>query len=152
VLVAPLAAPRTTGPESGEHSGGGVPAGRVSFATTSTRQSQEKVIVQIEVTSRGDWVSEAAKTYAREKLAKVGKFFDRVGRIHVSLERSKDEIRAHAVAHLDSGSTLVAETAHAEIRAAIDLLSEKLERQVTKEKERLIGRGRKGAEDDQRRS
>ena len=68
-----------------------------------------------------------------------------MGRVQVSLERAKEETRAHAVVYLDTGATLVADTAHEDPRAAIDLLSEKVERQVRREKERLIERNRKGA-------
>jgi putative sigma-54 modulation protein len=101
--------------------------------------------LEIEITARSGGIPDKAKDYVREKLAKVGRLFDRVGRVQVSLERGKDENKAHVVVSLDTGSTLVAETRHEELRAAIDLLTEKVERQVRREKERLIGRNRKGA-------
>jgi len=103
--------------------------------------------LEIEITSRGDEVPEKAKDYARSKVEKVRRIFDRVRRVHVSLEQGrldgKPASTAQVVAHLDSGSTLVAETSHEDLRAAIDLVSDKIERQVRKEKERLIGRNRK---------
>ena len=101
--------------------------------------------MDIEVTTRSNGIPDKAKEYAREKLAKAGRFFDRVGRVQVSLERGREEARAHAVIHLNTGSTLVADTAHEDLRAAIDLLSERVERQFRREKERLIERNRKGA-------
>lgn len=99
--------------------------------------------MEIEVTARSDGIPEKAKDYARDRIAKIARFFDRVGRVHISLEADKDEKKAHAVLHLDTGQTVVADQSHAELRIAIDLLSDKLERQVRKEKERLIDRHRK---------
>lgn len=99
--------------------------------------------MEIEVTVRGSGIPDQAKEFARDKVSRISRIFDRVGRIHISLEMTKELSRAHAVAHLDSGATLVAETNHAELQSAIEHLSDKLESQVRKEKERLIGRTRK---------
>ena len=103
--------------------------------------------MEIEITTRNSDISAAAKSYAREKLTRVGRFFDRISQLHIQLESGKDSSRVHVVAHLDTGATLVADETHAELRAAIDLCSDKLERRVRKEKQRLIGRNRKGAPD-----
>ncbi|MAE76132.1 MAG: ribosomal subunit interface protein [Planctomycetes bacterium] len=103
--------------------------------------------MEIEVTARSDGIPDRAKEYARERVAKVSRIFDRVGRIHVSLEVGKDESEVHAVVHLESGSTLVADQRHGELRMAIDLLSDKLERRVCKEKERLIDRHRQSTDE-----
>ncbi len=69
--------------------------------------------MEIEITSRGDGVPDKAKDYARDKVEKVRRIFDRINRVHVSLETTqldgKPAARAHVVAHLDSGSTLVGE-------------------------------------------
>lgn len=109
------------------------------------QNTSRRSTLEIEVTARSDGIPDQAKEYVREKVAKLTRIFDRVGRVHISLERGATASKAHAVAHLDSGSTLVADTEHEELRAAIDLLADKLERQVRREKERLIGRNRKGA-------
>ena len=100
--------------------------------------------MEIEITTRNSGIPDAAKSYARDKLAKVGRYFDRIGQLHVQLETAKDTSRVHVVAHLDTGATLVADERHAELRAAIDLCSDKLERMVRKEKQRLIDRNRRG--------
>lgn len=101
--------------------------------------------MDIEITTRNSGIPEAAKSYARDKLTRVGRFFDRIGQLHIELESAKDSCHVRVVAHLDTGATLVADERHAELRAAIDLCADKLERRVRKEKQRLIGRNRKGA-------
>jgi hypothetical protein len=46
------------------------------------------------------------------------------------------------VVHVDSGATLVGEERHTDMFAAIDLLVDKMERQLTKHKEKLHERNR----------
>lgn len=104
--------------------------------------------MEIEVTARGDGIPDQAKDYAREKMGRLARFFDRIGRVHISLERGKEASRAHAVVHLDSGSTLVGDSSHSELRGAIEAVAGHLERQVRREKERLIDRTRKGTPDE----
>ncbi|MFQ5507218.1 MAG: ribosome hibernation-promoting factor, HPF/YfiA family [Planctomycetota bacterium] len=99
--------------------------------------------MEIEVTVRNGKVPDRAKEYARQKISRIARIFDRVGRVHVSLAAGTNDSRAYAVVHLDSGATLVAETVHSQLQSAIEQLSEKLTRQVRKEKERLIARSRR---------
>ncbi len=100
--------------------------------------------MDIAVTVRAGHVSDRMKDVAREKVSRIGKFFDRVGKVQITLDsQDKDDHNVHVVAHLDTGQTIVAESRHSELRAAIDEVSDNLVRQVRKEKERLIGRNRK---------
>jgi len=99
--------------------------------------------LDIELTVRAGQVPEAAKQYAREKLSKAARIFDRIGSLHVSLEEGKERCKVHLVAHLDSGATIVAEEECKELRSAIEKCSDKFDRQVRREKERLIGRNRR---------
>lgn len=101
--------------------------------------------MDIEVTVRAGRVSDRMKDVAREKVARIGKFFDRVGGVHVTLDaHAKDDHGVHVVAHLDTGATLVADARQSDLRAAIEDVSDNLVRQVRREKERLIDRNRKG--------
>ena len=104
--------------------------------------------MEVEVTARSEGIPDQAKTYAAERLGRVRRIFDRIGRIHVSLERSKDNSLAHAVLHMDTGATVSGDARHAELRHAIDDLADKLERQVRKEKGRLIERNRRAPQVD----
>lgn len=98
--------------------------------------------MEIDVTSRAEGIPDVAKTYARDKVAKVARIFDRIGRVHVSLDRQKDGHHARFVAHLESGATVVAEAANTELRRAIEHAARALEEQVRREKERLLDRKR----------
>lgn len=101
--------------------------------------------MQIDVTSRIEGIPDVAKEFARDKFARAARIFDRIGQLHVSLDKKKDGHHARVVAHLDSGATLAAEASSDELRHAIELASDKLEAQVRKEKERLIERNRRGS-------
>ncbi len=106
------------------------------------------VTLDIDIKTTEGIVPDQAKEYATKKVSKIGKIFDRVGGVHVFLGNREIHGRPHGtarvVAHLDTGSVLVAEEEHSDLRAAIDLVSEKIERQVRKEKEKLIDRNRRG--------
>ena len=102
--------------------------------------------MDIELTVRSGNIPDAAKDYAREKLTKAARIFDRIGSLHIQLEEGSERSKVHLVAHLDTGATLVAEEESPELRSAIDLCSDKFDRQVRRAKERLIERNRKGAD------
>ena len=99
--------------------------------------------MDIELTVRSGNIPDAAKDYAREKLTKAARIFDRIGSLHIQLEEGAERSKVHLVAHLDTGATLVAEEESPELRSAIDLCSDKFDRQVRRAKERLIDRNRK---------
>ena len=92
---------------------------------------------------RGDKiaVTDAIKTYIKEKLAKLDKYFDEPSTIdaHV-LIRSKNNKDTIEVTIPAKGFTLRAEESNADLYAAIDLVQEVLERQIRKNKTRLNSR------------
>ena len=105
--------------------------------------------MDIEIKTTEGIVPDQAKEYATKKVSKIGKIFDRVGGVHIFLGNRELHGRPHGsarvVAHLDTGAMLVAEEEHNDLRAAIDLVAEKIERQVRKEKEKLIDRNRRAS-------
>ena len=105
--------------------------------------------MDIEIKTTEGIVPDQAKEYATKKVSKIGKIFDRVGGVHIFLGNRELHGRPHGsarvVAHLDTGAMLVAEEEHSDLRAAIDLVAEKIERQVRKEKEKLIERNRRAS-------
>lgn len=97
--------------------------------------------MNIDVTSRTDGIPDLAKTYARDKVARVARIFDRIGRVRIALDRQKSgRHHTRVIAHLDSGATFVAEGEHGELRRAIEHAARALEGQVRREKERLLRR------------
>ena len=92
---------------------------------------------------RGDKmaVTDAIKTYIKEKIAKLDKYFDDPSSIdaHV-LIRSKNNKDTIEVTIPAKGFTLRAEESNDDLYAAIDNVQEVLERQIRKNKTRLNSR------------
>ena len=91
-----------------------------------------KLIVPIEITSRHEPVSERMKAYATEKAARLQRFHNRISRIHIVVDGVHEEPDVEIIVHVDSGATLVAKEHREHFKAAIDLLVDKMERQLVK--------------------
>ncbi|MEM1437240.1 MAG: ribosome-associated translation inhibitor RaiA [Pseudomonadota bacterium] len=81
-------------------------------------------------------VSDALKSYVTGKLDKLERHFDHITNVHVVLSVEKLEQRAEATMHI-SGAELFADANCSDMYAAIDMLSDKLDRQILKHKEKL---------------
>lgn len=86
-------------------------------------------------------ITEAIKDYAQKKAAKVQKFFDRIGRVQMILdiEGGKKHV-VEMIVSVKKGPTLIGVVANDDMYASIDLVVVKLERQLTKYKEKLCSR------------
>jgi len=94
----------------------------------------------------GSTLDENLLDYAEEKIGKVEKFYGNIQEADLVLS----EVRGRNVAEITlkvSGKIIRAETEGSNIRAAIDRLSDKLETQMRKYKERLQDRSRKVTKD-----
>ena len=103
--------------------------------------------MNIEITGRHDNSSQEVKDYAREKARKVLKYFNNITKVQVILDSEKDNHTAEMIISVSRGTQLVGQATHAEIHAAIDLLIDKMERQLVRFKERL--KDRRGGKSDQ---
>jgi putative sigma-54 modulation protein len=74
--------------------------------------------------------------YVNSKMEKLERHFDHVTDIHVVLSVEKLRHKAEATLHV-SGGTLFADAVQEDMYAAIDSLTDKLDRQVKKHKEKL---------------
>jgi putative sigma-54 modulation protein len=74
--------------------------------------------------------------YVNNKMEKLERHFDHVTDIHVVLSVEKLRHKAEATLHV-SGGTLCADAVQEDMYAAIDSLTDKLDRQVKKHKEKL---------------
>lgn len=86
-------------------------------------------------------VTPALKNYVTAKLDKVMRHFDQVVDVKVRLriENQKEkELRQHAECSIHvKGNELFAESAHEDLYAAVDVLVDKLDRQVVRHKDRI---------------
>jgi putative sigma-54 modulation protein len=81
-------------------------------------------------------ITPALRAYVQSKLDRVTRHFDHVIDVAVVLTVDKLQHKAEATVHL-RGKDLHAESIEADMYAAIDMLADKLDRQVVKHKEKV---------------
>jgi putative sigma-54 modulation protein len=91
--------------------------------------------MQVIVTGHHLEVTEALKAHVDAKFAKLARHFDNVTDVHVILSVEKLIQKAEATLQLN-GAKLFAEDHQEDMYSAIDDLVDKLERQITKHKEK----------------
>jgi putative sigma-54 modulation protein len=92
--------------------------------------------MNLSVTGHQLEVTDALKDYVEEKMERLERHFDRVTDVHVIL--SVEKLRQQAEATIDlAGTRIHAEAEKEDMYAAIDALTDKLDRQVLKHKEKL---------------
>jgi putative sigma-54 modulation protein len=92
--------------------------------------------MQLTVTGHHIDITEALRNYVDNKLRKLERHFDHMTDIHCVLTVEKLIHKAEATVHM-SGGTVHADSIDQNMYAAIDLLVDKLDRQVKKHKEKL---------------
>ena len=92
--------------------------------------------MRIEISGHQIDVTAALREYVETKLAKLERHFDHLLDVHVILSVDKLDHKAEATVHA-TGRTLHADSVAESMYAAIDLLADKLDRQVIKHKEKL---------------
>jgi len=95
--------------------------------------------MQLSISGHHVDVTDALKNYTEEKLAKLERHFDNITNVHVVLSVEKVKQRAEATMHV-SGAELFADADSDDMYAAIDALTDKLDRQILKHKEKLVSR------------
>lgn len=92
--------------------------------------------MQLNLTGHHVEITDALRQYVQKKLERVERHFDKVSNTHVIL--SVDSVRHKAEATVNmSGNNIFAEHTEADMYAAIDGLMDKLDRQVTKYKQKV---------------
>ena len=93
-------------------------------------------------------ITDAIKIYTEEKISKIFKYTDAITEVDVVLtvEQKKSEGEVHKADGLvyASGTKIKVEARNTDLYAAIDDLSERLERQVRKYKEKQKDHNKKG--------
>jgi putative sigma-54 modulation protein len=96
--------------------------------------------MQVTVTGRHMGVSEALKRYCQEKAQRLVRFYDRIQSIDMILDGHDGSHTAEIIVHSDGTSPFVASEEQDNIYAAVDLLLDKIERQIRRHKMRLRNR------------
>lgn len=91
--------------------------------------------MQLSVTGHHIEVTPALRGYVEKKLERISRHFDQVIDVHCVLTVEKLRQKAEATLHV-SGSAIHADATEADMYAAIDALTDKLDRCVKKHKEK----------------
>lgn len=92
--------------------------------------------MQITISGHHLEITDALNDYVNNKLERLNNHHDRITSTHVTLSVDKLVQKAEATVHV-SGKDLFADAASEDLYAAIDLLTDKLDRQLIKHKEKL---------------
>ncbi|MDE2091034.1 MAG: ribosome-associated translation inhibitor RaiA [Gammaproteobacteria bacterium] len=92
--------------------------------------------MQIDITGQHLDITPALRSYVQNKFERLERHFDLLTDIHVVLTVSKLEHKAEATLPVVHGK-IFADAVDADMYAAIDALTDKLDRQLKKHKEKL---------------
>jgi len=97
--------------------------------------------MKLSVYGKGLVLTDAIKSYVESKIGRVEKFYDGIVKIDVYLTAKKlksgENTKVDALAYLE-GSTIKCSQQDTDMYAAIDTISDVLERQIRKKKEKVI--------------
>lgn len=93
--------------------------------------------MKITITGRHASVTDAMKRYATEKFSRLERHNDLVTNADVIMDIGKDRHMVELIAHTKVGNRVVGKAEHTDMYAAVDLLLDKMERQLTKQKEKV---------------
>jgi len=99
--------------------------------------------MQVNVSGHHLDITDALKSYVDTKLERLERHFDRITNVNVILKVEKQRQKAEATIRI-SGGEVFAEAEAEDLYAAIDLLADKLDRQLIKRKEKSKDRKQRG--------
>jgi putative sigma-54 modulation protein len=95
--------------------------------------------MQLNISGHHVDLTDPLKEYVATKLQKLERHFDNISNVQVTLSVEKLRQKAEAVLHL-SGAEIHATAEQEDMYAAIDMLVDKLDRQIIKHKEKNVDR------------
>ncbi|RMF83376.1 MAG: ribosome-associated translation inhibitor RaiA [Planctomycetota bacterium] len=96
--------------------------------------------MQINVSGRHMNVGDALREYCEKKASKIGRFYDRIQSIDVVVDGHNGQHSVEMIVHSDGTQPFVASEEREDAFAAVDVLVDKIERQLKRHKERLRNR------------
>lgn len=95
--------------------------------------------MQVNVSGHHVEVTDSLRNYVATKLEKLERHFDRITNMSVILSVEKQRQKAESTVHI-SGGEIYADAEHDDLYAAIDMMADKLDRQLIKKKEKTKDR------------
>jgi len=93
--------------------------------------------VNVNITGRHVEVTQSLREYVVEKAERLQRFFDRISRAQVTLNVEGDRHIVEMVLSANRGVTLIGEEVAGDMYSAVDLVVDKLGRQLKKHKDKL---------------
>ena len=101
--------------------------------------------MDLNITGRHVEITPALRDFVAEKADRLARYFDRIGRLQVTLDVEGDRHRAEMIINGIKGVTIVGEETADDMYAAVDSAVDKLIRQLKKYQTRVRrGRGKEG--------
>ena len=97
--------------------------------------------MQIDITGHQLDVTNSMRDYLNSKFERIKRHFDQVINVHAILSVEKLNHKAEATMRIN-GKTLFAESTEEDLYAAIDLLTDKLDKQVRRHKDKITNKHR----------
>ncbi len=97
--------------------------------------------MQLSITGHHVDVTDALRNYVNAKFDRIERHYDHITNAHVVLTVEKQIQKAEATLHV-TGSEVFADSENEDLYAAIDAMSDKLDRQIIKHKEKTVERHR----------
>ena len=92
--------------------------------------------MKVRITARHVDITDDVRNYVESKAAKLPRFYDRIHDIEVVLDHTSDQFTAEMIVRVDNKQVLIATESGPDTFALVDQIVEKLERQLTKHKEK----------------
>ncbi len=97
--------------------------------------------MKVSVTARHVDITELMKDYAWRKAGRLGRYFDHLRKVEVILDADTDRnFSAEVIASAVRGQVLVCRSTEPTAMGALDAVLDKMERQLTRFKEKLSGK------------
>lgn len=93
--------------------------------------------MQIKITARHGHLSEATQEFIRDKAQKLMHYFQRLMMIEVLVDEKEEEFVVEFLVSAEHKHDFVASERHKDLLAAVDLVLDKLERQIRRYKEKI---------------
>ncbi|GAB4153159.1 MAG: hypothetical protein Fur0037_21940 [Planctomycetota bacterium] len=98
--------------------------------------------LEIEFKGRNDNISERMQGHAVKKIARLSRYNDRVVRIEVVADKAHENPEVELIAHMRRGAPVFAKDRGDSFASTIDLVVEKLEKQLKRDKEKRKDHGK----------
>lgn len=95
--------------------------------------------MQVNISGHHIEVTDSMRDYVNSRLEKLERHVDHITNVQVTLSVEKTRQKAEAQIHL-KGTQIHADATHDDLYAAIDLMNDKLDRQLLKHKEKSVDR------------